>query len=523
MGDALLPALLKVVFGSLAGGITNTVAVWMLFHPYEPPRILGRWRIGFLQGAIPRAQPRLAASIGRTVGNRLLTPEDLAATFQEDAFRKAFDSRLANFIDSALHTERGSLRELVPARVAEDIEAMLGELADTAVARLEAHLASDEFELLVAARTEALSDRMSGEPVGSFLTPSRQLALQHTVGDWLSDAVDSPGFEDTVAGYVERAARQVLDADRTLEEIVPPGLVDSLERVISAYLPLAASRLGHVLDDRAVRNRVEATIQDLLKRFLGDLRIHKRVIARLVMTDDMVNRVLDTIQAEGSERMARVLQEGTVQEALSRGIREGIVDLLRRPVAEVVGAADAPAVVEARRSLGAWVVGLARDPATRSYVDRRLRSGMEGVSEKTWGDVMEYLPRERLVPLIVDIARSRATSRVFRDIADRLIHNLLDRPIGVPARWLPEDAAARIETAVGDPLWDWLQTQIPVAVEQIDVAARVEDKILHYPMERLEELIRRVTRREMRLIVRLGFVLGAVVGASLVLVEWLIG
>ena len=77
MNQEVLLALVKIVFGSLAGGLTNTVAVWMLFHPYEPPKLLGRWRISFLHGAVPKNQPRLAAAIGRTVGNRLLTPKDL--------------------------------------------------------------------------------------------------------------------------------------------------------------------------------------------------------------------------------------------------------------------------------------------------------------------------------------------------------------------------------------------------------------------------------------------------------------
>jgi len=42
VNSALYDALVKIVFGAIAGGITNSVAVWMLFHPYEPPRLFGR-------------------------------------------------------------------------------------------------------------------------------------------------------------------------------------------------------------------------------------------------------------------------------------------------------------------------------------------------------------------------------------------------------------------------------------------------------------------------------------------------
>ena len=83
MDPELLRALLTVLFGALAGGITNSVAVWMLFNPHKPPRLFGRER-RVLQGAIPKNPPRLAAAMGRTVGGKLLTPEDLSRSLQEN-------------------------------------------------------------------------------------------------------------------------------------------------------------------------------------------------------------------------------------------------------------------------------------------------------------------------------------------------------------------------------------------------------------------------------------------------------
>jgi uncharacterized membrane protein YheB (UPF0754 family) len=47
----------------------------------------------------------------------------------------------------------------------------------------------------------------------------------------------------------------------------------------------------------------------------------------------------------------------------------------------------------------------------------------------------------------------------------------------------------------------------------------VEDKVLHFPTAKMEELVKRVTDRELRLIVRLGYVLGALVGGVLVIVN----
>ena len=37
MSQELIRALITVFFGAMAGGLTNSIAIWMLFHPYEPP------------------------------------------------------------------------------------------------------------------------------------------------------------------------------------------------------------------------------------------------------------------------------------------------------------------------------------------------------------------------------------------------------------------------------------------------------------------------------------------------------
>ena len=68
-----------------------------------------------------------------------------------------------------------------------------------------------------------------------------------------------------------------------------------------------------------------------------------------------------------------------------------------------------------------------------------------------------------------------------------------------------------------------VETAIRGALEaHIDVARRVEDKVLHFPTQRMEEIVRRVTDRELRLIVRLGYLLGAIIGVGLVVVDSLV-
>ncbi len=509
-------ALVTVVAGSLAGGLTNTVAVWMLFHPYEPPRVFGRWRVRFLHGAIPKNQPRLASAVGRTVGNRLLPEEDLGRILGSDEFRAAFDRRLARFLEELLQVERGSLRELLPPEAATEVEEVIEGVADHLAGRLEGWIEGPAFAEAVERRTGELLAHLADEPVGSLLTPAREAALTAAAESWLADAVERDGFREAVDDYLDRGSRALLEGERTLEEILPLGLAGSLERAMSSYLPVAVQRLSRLLEDPVARARVETALHDLFRRLLGDLRLHQRIVARLVVNEETVERVLDTLQAEGAERVAEMLREPEIQKALARGVNEAVVELLRRPMAEIVGGPDEASVVEARHTLAGWVLGIARDPGTRAFLVEKLRTGMGKASEGTWGDLLRRIPPERVAEGVVAAARSEAAGKAYRATFRRTLLRLLDRPIGRPADWLPEGTSTRLERVLAPPLWGWLQGQIPEVVRTLDVARRVEEKVLTFPTEQLEALVRRVTERELRLIVRLGYVLGALIGLILV-------
>lgn len=240
----------QVAIGTIAGGFSDTVAVWMLFRPRQR-------RFGF-QGAIPKNQPRLAKSIGRTVGERLLTPHDLMEEIARSGLRDALENQLAVLLTDALDREHGAIDAIIPA------------------------------------------------------------------------------------------------------ELLPA---------------------------------VEVAIQDFLTRFVNDLPFRERMVARLVLTDRTVDKIVEA----------------------------------------------------------------------------------------------------------------------------------LHHPIGRPARWLPPDTAQRLARALSPAVWTWIEQQIPALVERFRVQEMVERKVLAFSQDRIEELIRGVIDRELRLIIRTGYVLGGLIAIVLFGITKLIG
>jgi uncharacterized membrane-anchored protein YjiN (DUF445 family) len=496
--DVLLEAALTVAFGSLAGGLTNTVAIWMLFHPYEPPRVRGR-AVRWLQGAIPKNRERLARAMGRTVGERLLTGDDLARALAEPAFRDAFDERLDHFVHAALERERGSLRELLPTPVLEELQPFLDELTDTGLDRLTRYLESDAFEALVHRWVREFMDEIRDRPVADLLTEEREEAMTGLAHRLIAEAVGGRGFESAVRDYLERAGDRLLAPGRTFEELLPIGLVAAVEKAIAGYLPLAIERLATLLEDPEAREKLKGVL----------------------IPPDTVERVIRAMETEGAANLSELLHDDAVRDAMARSVNDAIVDFLRRPVPAVLGRPGDDSVEQVKDTVTDWVLGVARDPGTREFLVDKLRSTLGAAEDRTWGDVLGRIPPDRLADGLVAAARSDEARRVYGEAADRALGLLMDRPIGRPADFLGEDSAHRTAGALREPLWQWLQDQVPAVAQRVDVAGKVEQKILDYPMVKVEELVRGVTERELQLIVYLGYVLGAVIGFTLVGVQLL--
>lgn len=357
MSPLLREFLLNVAIGTIAGGVTNAVAVWMLFHPYE--RKFG------LQGAIPKNKARLAKSIGRTVGEKLLTPKDLLDELHRAGFRDTLDAKLTALIKHLLDVERGSLREILPPGVIGEVERALAGLGPAVGDRVATWTATPAFEVKVREALARLRKELGDRPVSEVLTESRRQEL---------------------AAQAATLAAELLDESRRAEQ------------------RSAAARIG-----------------DAVLRLAGEER-------------------------------------------------------------------------------------------TKAFIEKAVHDALGRAGTRTWSDVLDAIGEDVVVQWMLEAGRSPRAHDLAAEGAGTAALALLDRPIGRPARFLADDAPARLGALAGPAVWELMEREMPKLVEQLDIPAIVERKVLGFSTARIEEIIRGVTQRELNLIVNLGYLLGAVIG-----------
>ena len=222
---------IHVFVGTAAGGLSDTVAVWMLFNPKKK-------KFGF-QGAIPKNQARLAKSLGRTVGERLLTPGDLQTELARPELLAAFQSRVEDVIANML-TSRDPLIDKVPPAVVTALEGATTAYLPVAMTKL-----------------------------GAFLgQPTTRVKLRNALHSMFNRFVDDMRFHERIFGKLmmtEKKFDTVLDAIETdgVEQVVElleePEIREEISKAIhDAILSYLQKPISDILGDVEAKRDPEA-------------------------------------------------------------------------------------------------------------------------------------------------------------------------------------------------------------------------------------------------------------------------
>jgi len=109
--NTVVMILLMMGVGALIGGVTNSLAIKMLFRPFTA-KYVGNMKIPFTPGLIPKRRQELADQLGKMVAEHLLTPEGLRKKLHDEAFQNQMVEWAQQEVSSMLQSDR-SVEELM--------------------------------------------------------------------------------------------------------------------------------------------------------------------------------------------------------------------------------------------------------------------------------------------------------------------------------------------------------------------------------------------------------------------------
>ncbi|QLK86344.1 DUF445 domain-containing protein [Staphylococcus sp. 17KM0847] len=96
--QAIWVILFMMIIGAIIGGVTNMIAVKMLFHPFKAYYIFGR-RIPFTPGLIPKRRGEIAVKIGQVVEDHLLTESLIREKLNAPEMRQTIRQTVAQQVE----------------------------------------------------------------------------------------------------------------------------------------------------------------------------------------------------------------------------------------------------------------------------------------------------------------------------------------------------------------------------------------------------------------------------------------
>ena len=282
------------VVGGIIGYFTNDIAIKMLFRPYRALYI-GKQRIPFTPGLIPRNQERLAKRISDTIMGSLLTPEEL----QNLARRLLQTERVQSAILWLLHLALEQVQDDREQKTARILGNILRDLFGQSLPRLLKVLAK---------REEFLEDQLNhifDQVVLEFQLSEDQASK---LCDWLLQTVVPPDtIRQTLVDFLTDRNIQVIDEGFREKTSGTYWVVANLFGVRNSLTRLRS----FLLDEKEISNTIIAElifslgVKQRLKEWLLNLSLQNLPVSTV---RQLRKNMRDSVRHYLQDRGAEVLQ-----------------------------------------------------------------------------------------------------------------------------------------------------------------------------------------------------------------------
>lgn len=261
------------VLGALIGLITNGIAIRMLFRPFKPIYI-GKYKLPFTPGLIPKEKSRIAKAIGQVIGANLLDAQTLSNALASEKIKSVFEQKIDDIIDN-LRAEERTVQQYIE-------KAGFEETVDQAVA-----YAGNHFGVYVA---EKLVENQVGTEIFEFaltqlvqnLNPMFVMVAESAIESSRNSILDKidemilTQCPSVIDGYLEKEYGNLME--KPMNEFATTLWKQKemiKEKVWGFYLIILEKKSGSFIQNLDVASIVEEKIQDFdeqeLERLILDI------------------------------------------------------------------------------------------------------------------------------------------------------------------------------------------------------------------------------------------------------------
>lgn len=303
----LTTILFMIVIGAVIGGFTNHLAIKMLFRPYHPVYI-GKWRVPFTPGIIPKRRDELASQLGTMVVKHLLTPESIQKKFLNESFQQEITKLTQKELEKLLSSEESleqffekfgwlKAREQIEGGVESLLEKKYIQLMDKYRYQPIKAILSESILEKVDSKIPQISGYILQKGTDYFFSVEGELRIQRMVDDFLRDRSGMFGNmmqmvlgNVNLTGLIQKEILKFLSSEGT-KDLVTTLLRKEWDKVLEWQADKIEEQFG--------KEQLLATMKEYVKK--------------VIRVDQIISTPIDKLSESYKEKLVEKLAPQAVQ------------------------------------------------------------------------------------------------------------------------------------------------------------------------------------------------------------------
>lgn len=497
--------------GAVIGYFTNWLAIKMLFRPHKQLYI-GKMKVPFTPGLIPKEKERIALSLGDTVGNYILTQDVMLDYLNKPDVISSLSSSLDKGFNS-LKCSYLTVDEAITNILGRDKDSFIGTIKAGSLTALESFLLKpslkdDVNEIIYDKAYTLLSTNIKDLPADKLLE-----VLKTAVKSCTKDIAQKGIVRNVIEKSLWEFLLNLKDDERKLCSIASYSSVQEAKDYLAIKTPAIVNALISLTENPEVEKLIKAKIIGIIQSFAGPF------MGMFINADDIYVRLIEslTVYINAPENMPEI------EHAVSL-----IVDkAMEMTVGEVCGIITG----EMRETTINKGVGFIIEELTKSEtIDCLINKLSYYLAEHGDSSILDILNTidsntdKKLKILIASITNSifsKATVSFLTDVIDNQTNRLLQQKVAYLAQKVSENTFERFKKSFFAFYSFSLKSIAPKVLTAFSIPKIVEERINSFSIQYTEELILAIVNKELQAITAVGGVLGFIIGLLPVLIELL--
>jgi uncharacterized membrane protein YheB (UPF0754 family) len=493
--------LIASITGAIIGYITNWLAIKMLFRPYTEKRIFGI-KVPFTPGLIPKERGRIAKSVGETVGEHLITKDDvmnaLCSPKMNEHLEVWVQKKVLEIGDSS-----ASIKDNIKPFLGDDYETVMDSINNHVKNIMLASLSKDSIKEKLG---EAIEKVVKGEFQVSpekLLENEKLMELKDNLINKIKEYKASPHFNEKVEAYVIHKVKELENSEMAIEDVVPASLMTSMKQYIHSSRNEICETINEMLKEPEVEAKLKKAVGDMLSTNMSPL------VSMFINVDTIYGKVRNAIED--------YLKEDENQKNVAQIVNKTIDNIAKGSVKDFIGKLEQLEENDSLKDIAKFIStniladNIIDDTANEleEYIKRHnsLHELMVNIDSNYIGKVSEFILLKLQVVIESESFKSMLKSMIQSGTTD-----ILNVPLGDLVKSNEKKVTKAALKIVQDIYQRFIDNEAINIVGTFNIPKIVEEKINNFDVTFAEKIILDIASKELSAITWLGALLGAIIG-----------